>query len=521
MPRATLPNLPHYRLNPAQRAELQKHVEDLLRRGLVRESQSPCVVPALLAPKKDGTWRLYVDCQAINRIMVRYRFLIPRIDDLLDQLARAKIFSKLDLRNGYHQVRIREGDEWKTAFKTSEGLYEWLVMPFSLSNAPSTFMRLMNEILRPFAGKFLGVYFDDILIYSRSIDEHQRHLWAVCGKLQHERLFANPAKCSFLTTTVAFLGFIISPTKIAVDPAKTAAIHAWLTPQSLFDIRSFHGLAQFYRHFVRNFSSIAAPLTELFRQTQFAWNPTAERAFQQLKVALTTAPILRLPDFTKLFNVATDASGVGIGAVLSQDAHPVSYFSEKLSEAKARYSNYDWELYDVVQSLKFWWHYLLHNDFTLYCDHDALRFLHSQKKLSAPHAWWKEILQDFTFSLRHRPGRDNKVADALSRRQHTLQISQAAITAFDRLPLIYKDCPDFRAAWQSTQLPNTPPAEHQSGSTQPLPEYRADAGFLFFRDRLWIPAGSTRDFLIWELHGGRLAGHFGITKTLQAIEACY
>ena len=215
---------------------------------------------------------------------------------------------------------------------------------------------------------------------------------------------------------------------------------------------------------------------------RFEWNASADRAFQQIKVALISAPVLRLPDFDKLFDVATDTSRLGIGAVLSQELHPVSFFSEKLSEPKSRYSNYDRELYAVVQALKFWRHYLIHREFTIYSDHEALRYLHSQQKLSARHGRWVEILQDFSFSLRHRPGRDNKVADALTRRQHTLQISQAAIIGFDRLPLIYKDCLDFRALWGSV-------------TTEQL-DYWIEAGFLFFRDRLSIPSGSTRDFLI-------------------------
>ena len=222
---------------------------------------------------------------------------------------------------------------------------------------------------------------------------------------------------------------------------------------------------------------------------------------------MTSAPVPRLPDFDKLFDVATDTSGLGIGVVLSQELHPVAFFNEKLSEPKSRYSNYDRELYVVVQALKFWRHYLLHREFTLYSDHEALRFLHSQQKLSARHGRWVETLQDFSFSLRHCPGCENKVANALRRRHHTLQISQAAIIGFDRLLLIYRDCPNFCKSWDKVT------AEHL--------DYQIEYGFLFFHDRLCIPSGSTHDFLIWELHGGRLTGHFGVTKTIQAMELLY
>ena len=206
-------------------------------------------------------------------------------------------------------------------------------------------MRLMNEVLRPFAGKFLVIYFDDILVYSRSTADHKLHLREVYAKLQEEKLFANVSKCSFLRTSVEFLGFVISATGIAVDPSKTAAIRDWPTPTSQTEVRSFHGLVQFYHRFVQNFSSLAAPLTDLLKLPQFDWSTPADRAFQQLKVALISAPVVRLPDFEKLFDVATDASGIGIGVVLSQELHPIFFFSEKLIEAKSRYSNYDRELY--------------------------------------------------------------------------------------------------------------------------------------------------------------------------------
>jgi hypothetical protein len=225
-------------------------VQELLDKGYVRESLSPCAVSVILVPKKDGTWRMCVDCRAINNITIRYRHPIPRLDDMLDELSGAVVFTKVDLRSGYHQIRMNLGDEWKTTFKTKFGLYEWLVMHFGLTNAPSTFMRLMNEVLRAFIGKFVVVYFDDILIYSKSMEAHLDHLRAVFTTLRDARLFGNLEKCVFCTDRVSFIAYVVTPQGIEVDQAKVEAIQEWPVPKTITQVRSFLGLAGFYRRFV-------------------------------------------------------------------------------------------------------------------------------------------------------------------------------------------------------------------------------------------------------------------------------
>ena len=311
---------------------------DLLTKGYIRESMSPCAVPVLLVPKKDGTWRMCVDCRAVNKITVKYRHPIPRLDDMLDELHGSVVFSKIDLKSGYHQICMKEGDEWKTAFKTKHGLYEWLVMPFGLTNAPSTFMRLMNHVLRAFIGKFVVVYFDDILVYSKNLDDHVEHLKFVLDALRSEKLYANLNKCSFCIDRVVFLGFVVSAKGVEVDEEKVKAIKEWPKPTSVTEVRSFHGLAGFYRRFVPNFSTIAAPLTEVIKKSVgFKWGEDQERAFQTLKEKLSSAPLLHLPDFSKTFEIECDASGIGIGAVLMQERRPIAFFSEKLNGAALNY----------------------------------------------------------------------------------------------------------------------------------------------------------------------------------------
>ncbi|KAK1699471.1 hypothetical protein QYE76_016168 [Lolium multiflorum] len=421
IPGASLPNRAPYRTNPEETKEIQKQVQALLDKGYIRISLSPCDVPVILVPKKDGTWRMCVDCRAINNITIRYRHPIPRLEDMLDELSGAAVFSKIDLRSGYHQIRMKEGDEWKTAFKTKFGLYEWLVMPFGLTNAPSTFMRLMNHVLREFIGKFVVVYFDDILIYSRNESDHTIHIRHVLQVLRDNQLYGNLEKCTFCKDKVIFLGYVVSKHGVEVDVSKIEAIQNWPTPMNVSQVRSFHGLAGFYRRFVPNFSTIAAPLNDLTKKgVVFEWGAAQDHAFDELKRLLTSAPLLALPDFNKQFEIECDASGIGIGGVLMQEGRPIAYFSEKLSGAKLNYPIYDKELYALIRVLEVWQHYLWPKEFIIHSDHEALKYLKAQSTLHKRLAKWVEFIESFPYIIKHKKGKDNIVADALSRKNMLL-----------------------------------------------------------------------------------------------------
>lgn len=253
-------------------------VEELSNKQLIQPSLRPYAVPTLLFHKKDNKWIMCIDSRAINKITTMYHFPIPRLEDLLDKLAGVEYFYKLDLRSDYYQIRISPGEEWKIAFKTSSGLYEWRVITFGLCNAPATFIRLMNEVLKEYLHTFCVIYFDDILVYSKSLDDHVQHLTSVLQALRHHQLFLNLAKCEFASTKVYFLGFIISSNGIANDPLKVEAIVNWPQPRTLFDVLSFHCLANFYRRFIRGFSILMAPLTDCLKAKQFSWDEAKQRS---------------------------------------------------------------------------------------------------------------------------------------------------------------------------------------------------------------------------------------------------
>ena len=302
---------------------------------------SPYAIPVLLVPKKDGTQWMCINCRAVNQITLKYRHPIPRLDDMLDELHGSCMFSKIDLKSGYYQISLR-GDEWKITFKIKNGLYECLVRPFRLTYAPSTFMRLMNHVLRVFIGQFFVIYFDDILVYSKNIEEHVDHLKKVLNVLRKEKLFANLKKCYFCMDRIMFLGFVVSGKGIEVDEEKIKAIKEWPTPKSVIEVRSFHGLASFYRRFVKDFSTLAATLTEIVKKNVgFSQEKDQESAFNKKNETLSSVLLLALPNFSKTCEIEYDDLGIHIGVVLMQEQRPIAYFNEKLNGAILNYPTYD------------------------------------------------------------------------------------------------------------------------------------------------------------------------------------
>ncbi|GJS65334.1 putative mitochondrial protein [Tanacetum coccineum] len=344
---------------------------------------------------------------------VKDKFPILVVEELLDELSGAQFFSKLDLRSGYHQIRMHEEDIGKTTFRTHEGHYEFLVMPFGLTNAPSTFQALMNTIFKPFLRHFTLVFFDDILVYSSTLKEHLQHLQLVLQTMKQNSLYAKMNKYIFATTQVEYLGHIISGKGVSTDPSKIITMQKWPTPVNVKQLRGFLGLTGYYRRFIKDYASISKPLTLLLKKNSFVWNPNAQTSFGTLKEAMSQAPVLALPNFNKSFTVEIDASGMGIGAVLQQGGHPIAYLSKSLSSKHQALSAYEKEFYAVLMALEKWRRYLLDKHFKIKTDHFSLKYLLDQRLTTHFQAKWLPKLLGYDYEISYKKGSENYVVDAL------------------------------------------------------------------------------------------------------------
>ena len=501
------PFRPIYKQSYAELEEMKRQLTELIEKGFIRPSRSPYGAPVLFVRKKNGDMRMCIDYRALNKITVKNRYPLPRIDELLDRVHGATIFSKIDLRSGYHQIRLVEEDIPKSAFRTRYSHFEFTFLPFGMTNAPATFMALMNDIFRPYLDKFVLAFLDDILVYSRTPEEHAVHLRKVLELLRQHKLYGGLAKCSFFQPSVEYLGHIISKEGISMDHHKVKAILDWPTPANVEELRSFLGLANFYRRFIKDCASISAPLTELFKkQRPYKWEAPQEEAFKQLKDTLTTAPILKVPDPTKPFTVNTDASEFALGAVLLQDGHPIAFESRKLTAAERNYRVHERELLAIIHALKVWRCYLDNRKRnTLLTDHASLRWINSQPTLTGRQARWVETLQMFDLEILHKPGKANVVADALSRRPDHKLCSISTISS---------------AAALIRQL-----QEAYSHASQELQQARLQReGEIFYTleggKRIYVPkeARAVQRAILEEHHDAPCSGHLGRDKLLASVQ---
>ncbi|KAI3811207.1 hypothetical protein L1987_20926 [Smallanthus sonchifolius] len=443
-------------------------------------SSSPWGASVLFVKKKDGTFCMCIDYHELNKVTVKNRYPLPRINDLFDQLQGSSFYSKIDLRSGYHQLRVREEDISKTAFRTRYGHYEFMVMPFGLTNAPAVFMDLMNRVCKPYLDQFVIVFIDDILIYSKNKEEHEEHLRLILELLKREQLYARFSMCEFWIREVQFLGHVVNEKGIHVDPSKIKAIKNWSAPTTLTEVRQF-----------------------------------LESTFQHLKQKLCSAPILALPKGTDDFVVYCDASIQGLGCVLMQREKVIAYASRQLKIYEKNYTTHDLELGAVVFTIKIWGHYLYGTKCTIYTDHKSLQHIFEQKELNMRRRHWVELLNDYDCAIWYHPGKANVVADALSRKEtNPKRVRALQLTIHPGLPEKVRNAQLEAPKEENLLLEGTRGMEAQL-------EVKSD-GIRYFAERIWGSIfRNLKELIMDEAHKSRYSIHPGSEKMYHDLKVLY
>ena len=410
-------NIKSYRPPECHKEEVKRQMTELYNNGVIKDSNSPFNSPIWVVPKKTDAsgqkkWRIVIDFRKLNDDTDQDAYPLPIIDDILDHLGQAKFFSAFDLSSGFHQIPMAPESRKYTAFSTPEGHFEFTRMPFGLKNAPATFQRMMDNALRGLVGKHCFVYLDDIVIFGKTIEEHNENLILLLDRLKNVGLKLQPDKCEYLRPELEYLGHLITADGVKPNPEKIKAVKEFRIPANVTEIQSFLGLAGYYRKFIKNFSHIAKPLTDSTKKDNpFKWLNKHQEAFENLKEILCTAPVLRFPDYKKEFTLTTDASNVGLGAVLSQDGHPCCFISRTLNGAEQNYSTSEKELLAIVWATQRLRQYLLGRTFNIQTDHQALKWLHNVKNPSSRLLRWRLRLEEFNYNpIEYIRGRENKVS---------------------------------------------------------------------------------------------------------------
>ncbi|ESK83158.1 hypothetical protein Moror_14995 [Moniliophthora roreri MCA 2997] len=532
-----------YSLTALEQAELDKFLAENLRKGYIRKSKSPMASPFFFVGKKEkGKLRPTQDYRRLNHGTVKNAYPLPLVSDLIDKLNGATIFSKLDLRNGYNNVRIKDGDQWKAAFKTNRGLFEPTVMFFGLMNSPATFQAFMDDVLQDFMAEgWCLVYMDDILIYSQNPEQHRERTLRLLQRLKEQDLYLKPHKCKFDVNEIDFLGLVIKPGQIAMDPTKLSGISEWPAPRTVTGVRSFTGFTNFYRKFIGNYSAIAKPLYDLTKKgVPFEWTKECEDAFCTLKRRFQQEPVLRLPDPTRAFIIETDASKWASGGVLQQEGpdgelHPCGYISHAFDATERNYEIYDRELFAIVRALQTWRHYLMEgpHPVTVLCDHKNLTYFRTAQKLNRGQARWSLILSMFDLRLVHVPGREMVQSDALSRRDDHVQgvddDNDDIILLPKRLFINVVDL-DLQAKLQDRLGSNDfHKMTLESLTTRGVPpiksalsDWEVNDSLIRYRGRIYVPDDVLlRREITKMIHEGQPFGHPGQFGTLDLVQRDY